>query len=166
MCGYTCSVLLNSLIPIYVWLFVFIPITITVIGCILLPIRFVIQKRHLQQVQWHRARKMIVQTSMIAGAYTICWLPYTIILQLIVNKVLLSSDSSITLFLACIPYITSLLTPFIVFHTIRSQVNLPIVELIKRRFLPQRQGMIRPVIAIAVQRVNHLAFEEHNATVQ
>jgi hypothetical protein len=155
MCGYTCSVLIPDLATVYIWGFVFVPTVMTIISCVLLPIRFVIQKRQFQRVQWHRARKMIVQTSMIASVYTICWLPYTILLELLLNNLLSFSEPHINRYLTIVPYITSLLTPFIVFHIIRRHTNLGIVERIKRRFFPQHQGIVRPAGNFVVQQINH-----------
>jgi hypothetical protein len=155
MCGYTCSVLIPDLATFYIWAFVFVPTMMTIISCVLLPIRFLIQKRQLQRVQWHRARKLIVQTSMIASVYTLCWLPYTIILQLVINNVLSFSDSIINEFLVIVPYLTSLLTPFIVIHTIRREMNLGIMERIKRRLFPQHQGIVQPAGNLVAQKINH-----------
>jgi len=155
MCGYTCSILMDDLVTVDIWALVFVPTVMTIISCILLPIRFVIQKRQLQRVQWHRARKMILQTSAIASVYTICWLPYTIILQLVENHLLSFSNPSITQFLVVVPYVTSLITPFIVFHTIRRQANLRIMQQIKRRLFPQRQGTVQPAGNVVAQRMNH-----------
>lgn len=145
MCGYTCPVLLNQLILLAAWLFVFIPTVLTIVSCVLLPVRFIIQKRQLQRVQWSRARKMIVQTSTIAGVYTICWLPYTIVLQLYVNNVISLANRDISRFFTIIPYMTSLVTPFIVFHTIQKPLNLVITEEIKRRFCRRQQTVVQPV---------------------
>jgi hypothetical protein len=162
MCGYTCAFLIHDLGTFYAWVCVFFPTALTIIGCVLLPIRFVLQKRQLQRVQWHRARKMIVQTSIIASIYIICWLPYTLILQLLINNLLSFSNSNIVQFLTIVPYLTSLVTPFIVFHTIRRQINLRIMERIKRRFFPQRQEVVRPVVNFVAQQINHRASEEPN----
>jgi hypothetical protein len=166
MCGYTCSVLTNSFGTVYIWAFVFVPTVMTIISCVLLPIRFVIQKRQLQRVQWHRAQKMILQTTGIASVYTICWLPYTIILQLVENNLLSFSNANLDRFFAIAPYMTSLLTPFIVFHTVRSQMNLGIMERIKRRFFPQRQGAVRPVNNFVVQQQNPSAHDIRTSTRQ
>jgi hypothetical protein len=166
MCGYTCSVLIPDLATVYVWTFVFVPTVMTIISCVLLPIRFLIQKRQLQRVQWHRARKLIVQTTGIASVYTICWLPYTIMLQLVINNILSLSNPDVGRFFTIAPYMTSLLTPFIVFHTIRSQVNLGIMERIKHRFFPQRQGVVQPVNKFVLQQQNPSARDIHTSTRQ
>jgi heme exporter protein D len=161
MCGYTCTVLSDRLGTFYAWVSVFTPTIITIIGCVLLPIRFIIQKRTLQQVQWHRARKMIIQTSAIASIYTMCWLPFAIILQLFINDFVSLSDPSIDRFLTIVPYITSLLTPLIVFHTIQQRRNPGIMEQIKRRFWPQRQAVVRPLNQFVAQQNNPFAHERH-----
>jgi len=161
MCGYTCWILIDNVAIVYAWIFVFFPVLITIIGCILLPIRFIIQKRTLQQVQWHRARKMIIQTSAIASIYTMCWLPFAIILQLFINDFVSLSDPSIDRFLTIVPYITSLLTPLIVFHTIQQRRNPGIMEQIKRRFWPQRQAVVRPLNQFVAQHNNPSAHERH-----
>jgi len=166
MCGYTCAVLIDGLGTFFAWVCVFFPTTLTVIASVLLPIRFVLQKRQLQRVQWHRARKMIVQTSMIASIYTICWLPYTLILQLLINNLLPRNNPHIAQFETIVPYLTSLVTPFIVFHTIRRPINLGIMERIKRRFFPQRQGIVRPVNNFIAQQQNPSAHEKHASTRQ
>jgi heme exporter protein D len=166
MCGYTCSILIPDLATAYIWAFVFVPTVMTIISCVLLPIRFVIQKRQLQRVQWHRARKMILQTTGIASVYTICWLPYTIILQLVENNLLSFSNPNLDRFFAIAPYMTSLLTPFIVFHTVRSQMNLGIMERIKRRFFPRRQEVVQPVISFIGQQQNPSARDNHTSTRQ
>ncbi|CAF0893964.1 unnamed protein product [Rotaria sp. Silwood1] len=139
MCGYTCAIRIRNLGMVYIWLNVFVPTAITTIASILLPIRFVIQKTSLHRLQWYRARKMIIQTSIIAGAYVICWLPYSIVLQLLVNGILSFSDPNITLFFIYGPYITSLLTPFIVQHTIPGWMNKKLVKQIKLLFFPQQR---------------------------
>jgi hypothetical protein len=162
MCGYTCGVLLRSFGLAYTWIFVFTPTIITVVGCISLPIRFIIQKRQLQRVQWNRARKMIVQTSTIAGAYIICWLPYTILLQLALYNLLSFEDPDVNRYIAFVPYITSLLTPFIVLHTISGEMNLGLIERMKRRFFPQHQGAVGPVANVVAQQVNQFAIEDRN----
>ncbi|CAF4337598.1 unnamed protein product [Rotaria socialis] len=80
-CGYTCAVREKHLATTYIWLDTFSPMLLTIVSSILLPIRFVIQKKSLQRLQWYRARKMIMQAVLVAGAYIICWLSYTIVLQ-------------------------------------------------------------------------------------
>ncbi len=166
MCGYTCSVLIPDLATFYIWAFVFVPTMMTIISCVLLPIRFLIQKRQLQRVQWHRARKMIVQTTGIASVYTICWLPYTIMEQLSNNNILSFLNPDVNRFFTIVPYMTSLLTPFIVFHTIRTQMNLGIMERIKHRLFPQRQGAIRPVNTFIAQQQNPSARDNRTSTRQ
>jgi hypothetical protein len=163
MCGYTCTVLSDRLGTFYAWVSVFTPTIITIIGCVLLPIRFIIQKRTLQQVQWHRARKMIIQTSIIAGVYTICWLPYCILLQLLFNNSLSFYNSNVIQFLAVAPYMTSLLTSFIVFHTVQKPINLAMIEEIKRRFCPQRQAVVQPLNNCVPQQNNPSAQENHTS---
>ncbi|CAF0813233.1 unnamed protein product [Adineta steineri] len=164
MCGYTCAVRLNNLATFYIWVCVCVPTTMTIIGCVLLPVRFIIQKRQLQRIQWHRARKMIVQMSIIAGTYSLCWLPYTIVLQLSLSHILSSNEADINRFLAFIPYITSLLTPFIILQTIHDEINLALMERIKRRFFPQRQQKIRPAITVREQQTKPVVFEKHNTS--
>ena len=163
MCGYTCTVDLEQFGAVYIWIFVFIPTITTVVGCILLPIRFIIQKRQLQRVQWHRARKMIVQTSIIAGVYTICWLPYAILLQLAINELISFSTPDIGRFFAFVPYMTSLLTPFIILHTISGWRNLGLIERMKRHFFPRRQRVVQPVASVAFQRQKTSAIKQHSS---
>jgi hypothetical protein len=146
---------MKNLGAIYAWGSVFIPTIITIIGCVLLPIRFVIQKRNLQRMQWHRARKMIMQTSMIASVYTICWLPYAIILQLFIDNRLAASDPLTGRFLTIVPYMTSLLTPFVVYHTVQRPRNPRIIERMKHHFFSQPQGIVRPVSNCVVQQLNN-----------
>ncbi len=155
MCGYTCWILIDNIATVYAWVFVFIPRVITIIGCVLLPIRFIIQKRQLQRVQWHRARKMIIQTSVIASIYTLCWLPYTVIAQILINNPLFFSNPDINRFLTILPYMTSLLTPLIVFHTIQQRRNPGIMEQIKHRFCPQRQRAVQPTNNVVARQINH-----------
>ncbi|CAF0870015.1 unnamed protein product [Adineta steineri] len=164
MCGYTCAVRSTDLGTIYCWVFVFIPTTMTIIGCVLLPVRFIIQKRTLQRIQWHRARKMIVQMSIIAGTYSICWLPYTIVLQLDIAGIVPFFDPNMGRFLALMPYITSLLTPFIILHTMHDETNLALVERIKHRFFPRRQQKIRPVVNSVEKQQDSANREKHTAT--
>ncbi|CAF4647359.1 unnamed protein product [Rotaria sp. Silwood1] len=145
MCGFPCSVIVQYFGTLYVWLYVFMPTMTTIIACVLLPIRFIIQKRRFQRMQWYRARKMIIQTSVIASAFTICWLPYTIILQLLINKRLSILHPIINSLLTFTPYVTSLLTPFIVLHTVWEWMKPAIIQHIKHWFFPQRQRIIQPI---------------------
>jgi len=154
MCGYTCAVRMPNLGMVFIWIHVFLPTAITTVASILLPIRFVIQKRTLHQLQWHRARKMIIQTSAIASMYLICWVPYTIILQLTFNGILSYSNPNINKFFIYAPYATSLLTPFIAQHTIPGWMNRKIIEQIKRRFFPQRQCTVQPRAQPIAQEMN------------
>jgi hypothetical protein len=160
MCGYTCTVDMKELGTFYIWILVFIPTIITIIAGILLPIRFIIQKRHLQRVQWHRARKMIIQTSVIASIYTICWFPYTIILQLLINGRISFSDPNVNQFLIFTPYAPSLFTPFIVFHTVPGWEFLKVREIIIRRFFPRLQRTVRPNATFVAPQVNHFTLEK------
>ncbi|CAF2834004.1 unnamed protein product [Rotaria sp. Silwood2] len=139
MCGYTCGIRVRNLGMVHIWLNVFAPTAITIIASILLPIRFVIQKHSLHRLQWYRARKMIIQTSIIAGAYIMCWLSYSIILQLLVNGILSFFDPNVALFFIYGPYITSLLTPFIVQHTIPGWMNRKMMNQIKLLFFPEQR---------------------------
>ena len=164
MCGYTCAALMRNLVNIYTWTSIFIPTLITVIGCVLLPIRFIIQKRQLQQVDWHRTRKMILQTSVIATVYSLCWLPYTIILQLLTNNVLPFSNPDITRYLAIVPYITSLLTPFITYHSIRRTTDLRIVQRLKYLFLYRGQVLVVPAPNFVAQQVKCGTINAHHST--
>lgn len=164
MCGYTCAALIRNLANIYTWASVFIPTLITVIGCILLPVRFIIQKRQLQQVDWHRTRKMIVQTSVIAGVYSLCWLPYTIILQLLSSNVLPFNNPDITRYLAITPYITSLLTPFITYHTVRRTTDLNMAQRLKYLLLCRRQILVVPAANFVAQQVNCGTANAHHST--
>ncbi len=154
LCGYTCGVRTPNLGIVFIWIHVLLPTAITTVASILLPIRFVIQKRTLQSLQWHRARKMIIQTSAIASMYLICWVPYTIILQLTFNGILSYSNPNINKFFIYAPYATSLLTPFIAQHTIPGWVNRKMIEQIKRRFFPQRQSAVQPRAQLIAQKMN------------
>jgi len=144
MCGYTCAILIGSLGSIYTWISIFIPTLIIVVACILLPIRFLIQKRTLQQLNWHRARKLLVQTSIIASIYIMFWLPYTIILQLIFSNILTFSTPHINQALAILPFMTSLLTPFIIYHTIRKPFNVNLIEQLRQMISFRQQVAVRP----------------------
>jgi hypothetical protein len=144
LCGFTCSLLLPNLVMIYVWIQVFLPTSITMIACILLPIRFAIQKRNLQRFQWHRARKMIIQMISIAGAYTICWFPYVIILQLISTNQVSLSQVNKEQFMIFGPYITSLITPFICLYTISTNLKLNLIKQITRYLFRGRQARVHP----------------------
>ena len=105
---------------------------------------------------------MIMQTSTIAGAYTICWLPYAILLQLAFYNILSFEDPNVNRYVAFVPYVTSLMTPFIVLHTISGEMNLGLIERMKRRFFPQRQRAVGPVANVVIQQVNQLAIEDRN----
>jgi hypothetical protein len=163
MCGYTCSVLVKNFATIYIWILVFIPTITTVISSILLPIRFIIQKRKLQRVQWHRARKMIVQTSIISSVYILCWLPFTIILQLLTNNILSFANPNIIRYFAVVPYMTSLLTPFIVFHTIRKPLPIGIMERLKRRLFLRRRNTVQPANNFVAQQLNPPVIDDQNS---
>ena len=139
--------------------YVFLPTAITTVASILLPIRFVLQKRTLQRLQWHRARKMIIHTIVISSAYIICWIPYTIVLQLSVNGILSFGNPNINLFLIYGPYFTSLLTPFIIQHTMPGWVNKELMGKIKRQFFPQRQSAIQPGTVLIAQERNGFTME-------
>ncbi|CAF3458274.1 unnamed protein product [Rotaria sp. Silwood2] len=164
MCGFTCSMIVELFGTLYIWLYVFTPTMLTIIACILLPIRFIIQKRHFQRIRWYRARKMIIQTSLIASAYTICWLPYTIILQLLINRRVSIFHPIINSFLTFTPYVTSLLTPFIVLHAVSGWMKPVIIQKIKRCFFPQRQGIVQPISNLVVKQANNLMIDTHNLT--
>ncbi|CAF3558450.1 unnamed protein product [Rotaria sordida] len=138
MCGYTCAIRLRDHAIVYIWIYVFIPTAIATIASILLPIRFIIQKASLQRIQWYRARKMIIQTSTIASAYILCWLPYSIILQLSINGIMSFNDPNVSRFVTYGPYITSLLTPFIIQHTIPGWMNKKLMKEIKLLFFPEQ----------------------------
>ena len=128
-CGYTCTILSRDLTLYYIWCQVFVPVLITTVACILLPIRFLVQKHNLQRLEWRRARKMIVQMSVIAGTYTICWIPYTVIAHLGTANVISFNDDTVAAFVNFAPYISSLLTPFICLHTVSERLKF---ELLKR----------------------------------
>ncbi|CAF1452318.1 unnamed protein product [Adineta ricciae] len=144
MCGYTCAVRVPSFILVLVWLYVFLPTAIITVASILLPIRFVIQKRTLQRLEWNRTRKMIIHTSVISGAYIICWLPFSVILQLSVNGITSFNDYNISQFLIYGPYLTSLLTPFIVQQTIPGWANRHMLHVVKKYLFPARQIIVQP----------------------
>jgi hypothetical protein len=151
LCGYTCGILNDELGTTYAWLLVFIPTIITSIACILLPIRFIVQRQHLHRLQWFRARKMIIQMSIIAGTYTICWLPYTIILQLLLNEIFTFSNAILTRFLIYTPYVTSLLMPIIVFHTVPERINCGRLRIkCKIVFNQQRLVMTNPKMDVMI----------------
>ncbi len=148
LCGYTCAILLKDLGTTFAWIHVFVPTVITIIASVLLPIRFVIQKRKLHRLQWHRARKMILQTTVIASAYIICWLPYTIILQLSINGIINFYNPYINVLSNYGPYATSLLTPFIVQHTIPGWMNMKTMTRIKNWLFPQWKNSVRPATTV------------------
>ncbi len=154
LCGFTCSLLLPNTTMIYVWFQVFFPTMITIIACILLPIRFLIKKRNLQRLEWRRARKMILQMSTIASTYTLCWLPYTIILQLVsINRVSLN-NYYISTSMIFDSYIPSLLTPFICFHTISGRLKLNVIKTIIQYCFPRRQSIVHPQNILITQNQN------------
>jgi hypothetical protein len=137
--------LVPSLVIIYVWFQVFVPTIITIIACVLLPIRFLINKRKLQRVQWRRARRMIVQMSTIASTYTFCWLPYRIILQLAtINRILLG-NYYISMCMIFDSYIPSLLTQSICFHTISGRIKFDLLQRIFRSYFPLQQATVKPM---------------------
>jgi len=103
---------------------------------------------------------MIIQTSITASAYTMCWFPYTIILQLVVNDRLSSAEPNICQFFTYDQYATSLLTPFIVLHTVPGWGNPALIGRIKRRLFPQRQSTVRPYTTGVPQQLNRLKLEE------
>lgn len=154
LCGYTCSLLLPNTVMIYVWFQVFFSTMVTLISCILLPIRFLLKKRQLQRLQWRRARRMIVQMSTIAETYTFCWLPYAIPLQMISVDASLLSDYYISRFLIFIPYVPSILTPFICFHTISGRLKLDFIKSIIRYCFPHRQTLVHPQNSLITQNPN------------
>jgi hypothetical protein len=163
LCGYTCSVLTKNFATFYIWILVFIPTITTVISSILLPIRFIIQKGQLQRVQWHRSRKMIVQTSIISSVYILCWLPFTIVLQLLTNNILSFANPNIIRYFAVVPYMTSLLTPFIVFHTIRKPLPIGIMERLKRRLFLRRRDIVQPANNFVAQQLNPPVIDDQNS---
>ena len=144
MCGYTCTVLDRHFGLIFIWIIAFLPTVVTSIASLLLPIRFIIQKRTLQRVQWHRTRKMILQTSFIASTYIFFWLSYTIVLQLLFNEIIAFDNTYMNEFFTYGPYATSLLTPFLVQNTVPGWMNRETIARIKRRFFPQRENAIQP----------------------
>jgi hypothetical protein len=156
MCGYTCTLLAPNFGVFFAWMHVFCPTMITVVASVLLPVRFVLQKRSLQRLEWHRARKMIIQTSTIAGAYTICWLSFTIILQLTLNNIISIYNPNLSQFFVYGPYATSLLTPFIVLHTVPGWMSPVMVEKIKRRLFSQHQNIVHPHPTIAALQIKRL----------
>lgn len=153
LCNYTCSILLMDLALFYIYVLVFVPTMITIIACVLLPIRFAIQKRTLQQFHWRRARKMIIHTILICGAYTICWFPYAVLLQLTMNNLVSLGDPHVARFMIFAPYVTSLVTPLVCFYTTTTELKLFISRWVHRYFLRRRQRRIvarvkncRPVV--------------------
>lgn len=144
LCGYTCSVLVPNTLRIYVWIQVFLPTIITTLACTLLPIRFLLKKSKLQRLEWRRARRMIVQMSTIAATYTLCWFPYTILLQLISTNYVLLNDYYISRYMIFDVYVPSLLTPFICFHVIFGKVKLNCRQRIFGHYFSQRQTTIHP----------------------
>jgi hypothetical protein len=155
-CGYTCSLLSPNTTMIYVWIQVFFPTMITTIACILLPVRFLMKKRNLQRLQWRRARKMILQLSIIATTYTLCWLPYTIILQLITVGHISLVNYYVSRFIMFIPYVPSLLTPFICFHTISGQLKFDVIKRIIRYCFPRHQWNVHPQNTLITQNQNFI----------
>ncbi|CAF0813216.1 unnamed protein product [Adineta steineri] len=149
LCGYTCSLLSKNASTMFLWFQLFTPTVVTCIACFLLPIRFLFQKRNLQRLQWRRARKMIVQMIIIAGAYILSWLPYAIILQLAtINLISLTSDTTVE-YMVFDSYVTSLLTPFICLHTISERLKLDIIKRIIRLCFVQRQNTVHVQTALA-----------------
>jgi hypothetical protein len=146
LCGYTCSILLPELLMVYVYIEVFLPTMITIIACILLPIRFALKKRNLQRFQWRRARKMVIQMAWISSAYLLCWFPYATILQLLYMNSVSLSNSDIARFLMISPYITSVLTPFICFYTTPTWLKFMIVKHINRYRFKRHLNTVHPCI--------------------
>ena len=161
LCGFTCSLLLQHTAWIYVWIQVFFPTMITIIACVLLPIRFLSQKRKLQRLEWRRARKMIIQMSIIATAYTIFWLPYTIVLQLTTANIIPLGNYALT-FILFDPYATSLLTPFICLHTIFGMLKFDNIKRIIRYWFPHRRHTIQPRTTVMTQHQNRITNQTNN----
>ena len=151
LCGYTCAIVSDTFGSIYIWLHVFLPTTITIVACILLPIRFLLQKRTLQRLQWHRARKMIVQMSVIAGAYILCWLPFAIVLQLLLRGRISFRSTVVRQYISYAPYVVILLTPFVVQHTMPGYLRPEMVQRVKHRFFPKCQNTVQPPVTLMVQ---------------
>lgn len=138
MCGFTCIVRQRSLTINYAWFDVCTPVILTTVTSILLPVRFILQKRSIHRLQWARSRKLIVQTVLISGAYIVCWLSYAVILQLLVNGHLSLFNVHVNLYTIYGPYITPLLTPFIIQYTASGWLlNMKNIKHIKRRILGQ-----------------------------
>ncbi|UJR21521.1 hypothetical protein I4U23_024606 [Adineta vaga] len=151
MCGYTCSVRVQEFGTVLIWVYIFLPTAITTIASVLLPIRFVIQKRTANHLEWNRTRKMIIHTSVIASAYIICWFPFIVILQLSINGILSFDDYNIIQFSIYGPYATSLLTPFIVQHTIPGWINKETFRQLKRWLLRKHQRTVQAQPPLIVQ---------------
>ena len=164
MCGYSCAALARIYSNIYTWASIFTPTFTTVIACLLLPVRFILQKRQLQQIDWHRTRTMIVPTTAIASIYTICWLPYTIILQLLTNNALSYFNGDIIRYLTIVPYMTSLLTPFIVYHTVRRATDMGIIQRLKCFLFWKRQVTVEPARNCVARPINRGTINAQNST--
>ncbi|UJR21526.1 hypothetical protein I4U23_024611 [Adineta vaga] len=158
LCNYTCSILIPQLLLFYIYVQVFCPTIITIIACILLPIRFAMQKRTLQRFQWYQARKMIIQTILICGVYTICWFPYVILLQLVSNNLISLNDLNVSRFLIFAPYITSLLVPFICFYTICTPLKSFIIKQMNRYCFPHREISYIHVSQIKMKLINEMVI--------
>ncbi len=162
LCGFTCSLLVQTTVWIYLWFQVLFPTVITIIACILLPIRFLLQKRKLQRLQWRRARKMIIQMSIIATAYTICWLPYTIVLHLVTANIIPLGDYYVSRFVLFDPYATSLLTPFICLHTIFGMLKFDNIKRIIRFCFSHRRNTVQPRTTVMTQNQNRITNQTNN----
>ncbi|UJR27395.1 hypothetical protein I4U23_008685 [Adineta vaga] len=157
LCGYTCSLLMKQASLIYIWVQVFFPTLVTTVACILLPIRFMFQKKTLQRLQWRRARKMIIQMTVIAITYTISWIPYTVIIHLASAELLSLGSDPIASFMIFLPYIPSLLTPFICLYTISERLKFNTMKQIIYFCFPHRKNVVHVRTTVIIPNQNHTA---------
>ena len=144
LCNYTCSILIPELLLFYIYFQVFFPTVITIVAGILLPIRFVMQKRSMHRFQWRQTRKLTIQTGLICALYTVGWAPYAIFLQLLSNDRVSLSDGTVSRFLIFGPYVTPLLTPFICFYTTTTPIKLFLSQQINRYCFRRHQNIVHP----------------------
>jgi len=87
---------------------------------------------------------MIVQMSIIASTYTFCWLSYSVIIQLVTVNLISLSDYYISTFIIFVPYVPSLLTPFICFHIISKAFKFDMIKRIIHYCFPRLQSNVHP----------------------
>lgn len=151
LCGFTCGIVILELGTFYAWFCVFIPIILTSFACILLPIRYTLQRKNIRRAaSWQQTRKLIIQTILIVSVYLMCWLPYTIILQLVINRAISFDDEFLERIFTVIPYITSVLTPFLVIYTKPGRIKFGFLQNRNIRLLTFRTTIIpvNPIVSV------------------